>query len=125
MPAPVRMIDDMFTKYSVKYDGKNVTTTWTAVRDLMTARFQAGFSTTIGAVERIKTLLANRGVPPTDYAVYLSFALKLASKTFSHVGGSLAIMASALKQQWITAHGADPSILDAIIREITGVTAPY
>jgi len=115
----------MYRKYNAKYDGTNVTNAITAVKDIMDMRYQSAISVTFDVVDRVKALLAEKGVPPTQYAVYLSFALALASKTYSHSGNSLAIMASALKAQWKEEHGADPAILDAIIQEVTGLVAPY
>jgi len=120
-----RLTAGMYKKYSTKYDGTNVTNAVTAVKEIMDMRYQSAISVTFDVVDRIKALLADKGVAPTMYAVYLSFGLALASKTYSHSGNSLALTASALKAQWVEEHGADPAILDAIIQEVTGLVAPY
>ncbi len=125
MPARPRLLNDMFAKYSTKYDGKNVTTVLTALKPIMEARYQSGASVIFDVFDRVKTLLSNKGVSPAEYALYLSFAAKLASHTFSHSGNALAKYAAALKAEWVTGYGADPTIIDAIINEVTGLTAPY
>jgi len=91
----------------------------------MEARYEAGASVMYDVVERVRGLLDSLGVPAPLHGVYYAFAQKLASKTFSFSTATLQNYASALKTEWVTAHGADPSILDKIINIVLGAVPPY
>lgn len=121
----VKTLKEMYRKYELKYSGANVSAALTAVKPIMEASFQGASSVIFDAVERTRVLLNQLGIPSTQWGKYISFAEKLMKKTFSFSGATLALEASALKQEWITAHGADSAILDQIINLILGTTPPY
>lgn len=121
----VKRVADMYEKYNLKYDGANVTTVLTAIKALMDANFQAGATPIFNVVERVRALLDSEGIPATLWGVYISFAERLQSKAFSFSGNTLAKEAAALKQEWVTAHGADPNIIDKIVNLVLGVAPPY
>lgn len=123
--AVVRGYKDMYEKYTAKYSGANVTSALTAVKPLMEAIYEVATTTIYDIVERTRSVLTSKGVPSTLWSVYLSFAQKLAAKTFSFGGVTLAKEAAALKAEWITAHGADSSIIDELIELITGEAPGY
>lgn len=122
MPRKAR---DMFEKYPLKYDGENVTTKLTAVKPLMELRYEAASSVIDTAVEAARSILSAKGVPTGQWAIYIAFAEILASKTLKHKGATLDAEASGLKQYFVTAHGADPAILDEIITAIIGAVPAY
>lgn len=123
--AVVRDYKDMYEKYAAKYSGSNVTSALTAVKPLMETIYEMATTTIYDVVERARGVLAAKEVPSTLWAVYLSFAQKLAAKTFSFSGATLAKEAAALKAEWITAHGANSEIIDALIELITGEAPSY
>ena len=121
----VKTLKDMHQKYYLKYDGGNVTTRLTAVKDLMDARYEGATSVIYDVVERVRDILSEEGVPTGLWAKYLSFAQILAKLTFSHKGATLQKEASGVKNYFITAYKADPAILDRIIEVVIGVIPPY
>ncbi|MCD6487802.1 MAG: hypothetical protein J7K21_01070 [Desulfurococcales archaeon] len=121
----VKRLSDMHKKYELKYDGTNVTTRLTSVKDLMDSRYEAAMSTIYDVVERVRDVLAEEGVPSGLWAKYLSFAQRIAKLTFSHKGLTLQNEISAEKSYFVTAYKADPAILDRIIEVVIGVVPPY
>lgn len=121
----VKGLRDMVEKYSLKYDQANYTAAITAVKTLMESAYQAGHSVIYDVVERVRGILDSEGVPSTLWGIYLAFAQKLASKTFSFSIKTLQTEASALKAEFVAAHGADPDILDKIIEAILGSVPTY
>jgi len=121
----VKRLSDMHKKYELKYDGTNVTTRLTSVKDLMDSRYEAAVSTIYDVVERVRDVLAEEGVPSGLWAKYLSFAQRIVKLTFSHKGLTLQNEISAEKSYFVTAYNADPAILDRIIEVVIGVVPPY
>ncbi len=123
--ARVRSLKDMKKKYELKYDGTNVTTAITAVKDIMESRYEGAVSTIYNVVETVRNILSEEGVPSGLWAPYIAFGEELAKETFSHSGLTLQKIASGLKNQYITIHGCDPNVLDRIIEAIIGTVPPY
>lgn len=121
----VKTLSDMYRKYELKYSGTNVTAALTAVKPLMEAAYQGASSTIFNAVERTRVLLSQLGIPSTMWGKYIAFAEKLVKKTFNFKDATLALEASALKQEWIAAHKASAQVLDQIINLIIGTAPPY
>ena len=121
----VKRIQDMYEKYYTKYDGANVTTTFTAVRELMYARYEGAQSVIYNVVETTRDILAEEGVPTGLWAIYMAFAQIIASKTFSHKDKTLQTEISGVKNYFITAYKADPKILDRIVEAVLGILPPY
>jgi hypothetical protein len=112
-------------KYVAKYSGTNVTAALTAVKTLMDARYEAAMSVIYNAQEVARKVLSEKGVPPGVWAPYIAFAEQVARFQFSHSGLTLQKILSGLKSQYVSAHNCDPSILDSIILELTGIAPPY
>lgn len=121
----VKLLGDMLEKYEAKYSGDNVKTVITAIKTLMDSKYEASIAVIYDVVERARGVLDAEGVPATLWGVYLSFAQKLAKRTFSQKTAALQREAAALKAEWVTAHGADPDVLDKIINVIIGTVPPY
>lgn len=121
----VKLLGDMLDKYAVKYSGENVKTVLEAIKTLMDSKYEASIAVIYDVVERARGVLDAEGVPSIFWGVYLSFAQRLAKRTFSLKTAALQKEASALKAEWVTAHGADPDILDKIINVIIGTVPPY
>lgn len=121
----VKRIQDMYEKYTAKYSGDNVTATFTAVRDLMYARYEGAVSTIYNVVEVTRDILSQEGVPTGLWATYMAFAQMLARLTFSHKAKTLQAEISGLKNYFITAYKADPAILDRIVEAVLGTVPPY
>ena len=121
----VKRFQDMHEKWYAKYDGANVTTTLTAVKPLMEARYEGAQSTIYNVVERVRDILAEEGVPTGMYATYMAFAQIIARMTFSHKDKTLQTEISGVKNYFVTAYKADPAILDRIVEAILGIVPPY
>jgi len=121
----VKRLDDMHKKFELKYDGTNVTNRLNAVKDIMDSRYEAASSVIYNVVETVRDILSEEGVPSGLWAMYISFAEKIAKLTFSHKGLTLQKEVSAEKQHYITAFGADPALLDRIIEAVIGIVPPY
>jgi len=123
--ARVRSLKDMVVKYEAKYDGTNVTTAITAVKTIMDTRYEGAQSIIYSIVETVRDILSDTGVPSGQWAPYIAFAEELAKESFSHKGLTLEKIASGLKNQYVTMHNCDPSVLDSIIKAVLGQVPPY
>jgi len=113
------------TDYEIKYDGANVTTVLTAIKPSMDARYQDAVTVTRMAVETARRILNDLGIPTKDWAKYISFAQKIAKLTSSFSGDTLLKEVSAVKAYWVYDKKAEPTVLDAIIQGVIGITVPY
>jgi len=121
----VRSIKDMLEKYRAKYVPDTVGARFTAVKTLMDERYEGATSAIYNVVETVRAILTENAVPPALWGMYIAFGEILARYAFSHSGPVLERLASGLKQYWVTAKGADPTILDKIIEAIIGTVPPY
>lgn len=121
----VKRFSDMISKYETKYSGTNVTTALTAVKAIMDDRYEAAMSVIYNAQETARRVLSAAGVPSGLWVPYIAFAEEVAKEQFSHSGLTLQKILAGLKNQYVTAHGCDPTILDTIISELTGVAPAY
>jgi len=124
MPG-VKRFGDMREKYELKYDGANVTTALTAVEEIKNRRYEAFSSPIVNIIETVRPILEANGVPAGQHGIYYAFAQVIQSKAFSHSGATLDSIIAGKKSEWITAHKADPTILDKIILAIIGTLPPY
>lgn len=124
MPG-VRRFRDMREKYEIKYDGANVTTVLTNVLPLLLSRYEGASSPVVNTVETVRSILETSGVPAGLHGIYYSFAQELAKMMFSHSGPTLDLLISGKKAYYVTAHKADPKVLDKIILSILGAVPPY
>jgi len=112
-------------KYELKYNGTNVTNRLTALGTLVEENYETGVSNTYSAVQIVKNLLANLGVPPAQWGVYIAFGEKVAKYSVKYGGATLQIRISALEQFFENDFDANPSILTQIAQAITATAPPY
>jgi len=124
MPGVIRF-GGMREKYEAKYDGANVTTALTAVEEIKNRRYEAFSSPIVNIIETVRNILETNGVPAGLHGIYYAFAEVIQSATFSHFGASLDSYIAGKKAEWVTAHKADPTILDKIVLAIIGTLPPY
>jgi len=114
----VRTLRDRVEKFSAKVVAETVGARFGQVESIAKGRMLQGTSVMVTIREQTRNILEKEGVPAGNHAIYYSFAFKLASKAFSHSGGTLLKIAEGLKSWWVNTHGADPTILDKIINLI-------
>jgi len=125
MPV-VRKTADRLEKYELKYaDATTATARLTAVKTVMDLRYEAGSSPIVNAVDIVRNIVESEGVPAGLHALYYSFGQLVAKLMFSHTGTTLDKAIAGLKGMWVTAYGADSTILDKIITAILGAVPPY
>jgi len=125
MPV-VRKIADRLEKYELKYaDAATATARLTAVKTLMDLRYEAASSPIVNVVDSVRGIIETEGVPSGMHAIYYAFGQILAKLMFSHTGATLNKEIVGLKEMWVTAYGADPTILDKIITAVLGAVPPY
>jgi len=120
-----RSFGQAVNKYSTKYNGTNVTNRLTALGTLVEENYETGISNTYNAVQIAKTVLANAGVPPAQWGMYISFAEELAKYAVKYGGATLQARVNATAIQWENAYDANPSILTQIAQAVLGVSTPY
>jgi hypothetical protein len=119
--APVLQLN----KYKLKYDGANVTTVLTAIKDaVMVPRYQAAVTQITQDRETVRTLLEGMGVDPGLHGIHYAFGFAVSSAKFSHSGAVLQRTVSALRARFL-ALGGIADVLDAIAEALTGYTPYY
>lgn len=116
----VRTLKDRVEKFSAKMVADVVRARFEQVQAIASARVAEGMGPVVTIRELTRKVIEEAGVPDGDHAIYYAFAFKAASKAFSHSGPTLQKELEGLKAYFVTAHGADPAILDRIIRLILG-----
>ena len=120
-----RSFGQAVNKYALKYNGTNVTNRLTALGTLVEENYETGISNTYSAVEIVKNLLANLGVPPGIWGMYIAFGEEVAKYSVKYGGATLQIRISALEQFFENSFDANPSILTQIAQAIVGIAPPY
>jgi len=120
-----RSFSGAVAKYELKYDGTNFTNRLTALGNLVEQNYEEGISNTYDAVNIAKGVLADLGVPPGQWAVYIAFAEKLAKYSVKYGGATLQIRVNALAQYFENAYDANPSVLTQITQAVLGISTPY
>jgi len=116
----VRTLRDRVQKFSIKVVGDIVRDRFAQVEGIAKGRIAEGSAPVVAVRELVRKILEEEGIPTGYHAVYYSFALKAVSKALSHSGPTLVKEIEGLKAMWVTAHGADPAILDKIAKLIVG-----
>jgi hypothetical protein len=114
-----------FIKWRRKYDPATVGARFSQVADVAEARAQEGLTIYASMQEMVRGILDKYGVNGPDRAKYLGFANKLLNHSLRAKGEAAVKLAQGIKQFYVTAFGADPTILDEIIQVVTGWVAPY
>jgi len=117
----VRTLRDRVEKFSTKVVSDVVRDRFTQVETIAKGRVAEGLSPVVNIRELTRKILEEAGVPSGQHAVYYSYAFKAASKALSHSGETLNKELEGLKAMWVTAYGADPTIIDKIIKLVTGM----
>lgn len=119
------VVKDMATRYE-KFTAKTapdrVGSRYGAAKPIATSRFLEGITRIKPLVDTVKSLLDRLGVPAGHYGMYISFAEYIAKRAQSYSDKTLDNRILGAKANWV-ARGADPTILDAIINIIKGVTS--
>jgi len=123
--AIVKTFGQAVSKYSLKYNGTNVTNRLTALGSLVEENYETGVSVTYNAVGIAKNVLANLGIPPGHWGYYISFAEEIAKYSVHYGGQTLQIRISAIMSYFVTAYQADPSVLTQIAQAVVGTAPPY
>jgi len=112
-------------KYSLKFDPDIVRSRFAAVKDLAVERAEDGMITFYAIETLVKDILDKYGITGPNRATYLAFAKKLYRHALRHGKEAGIKVANGLKEYWVTAYGANPSILDEIINVVTAIAIPY
>ncbi len=120
-----RSFGEAVNKYSLKYNGTNVTNRLTALGTLVEENYETGISNTYNAVQIAKGVLENNGVPPALWGMYIAFAEEIAKYSVKYGGSTLQARVNALAQFFENAFDANPSIMTQIAQAILGVSTPY
>ncbi len=98
----------------------------TAVSPIAQSNFEQNESLMASINSQVSGLLTEVGVTGPNRAIYQGFALKLyRAKNRISNGPALGAMAQGLKQYYISAFNANPSILDQITALVTGSSTGY
>jgi len=112
-------------KYQLKYSGTNVTNRLTALGTLVEENYETGISNTYSAVGIAKEVLANGGIPVSQWGMYIAFAEELAKYSVKYGGATLQSRVNATAQYFENAYDANPAILTQIAQAVLGVSTPY
>jgi len=116
---------ERYEKWDAKYDPTTVGTRFGQVATVAKRRAQQGLNQWASMQDLVRPILNKYGIAGPDRAKYLGFANKLLRHMLRHAGDSAKKVAEGLKSYYVTAYGADPTILDEIIQVITGWVVPY
>ena len=116
----VRTLRDRVEKFSAKMVSDVVRDRFSQVQSIASLRVAEGMSPVVSVRELVRKVIESEGVPTGDHAIYYAFAFMAVSKAFSHSGPTLEKELEGLKAYFVTANGADPAILDKILRIIIG-----
>lgn len=116
----VRTLRDRVEKFSAKAVPDVVRDRFGQVETIAELRVAEGMGPVVTIRELVRKVIETEGVPTGQQAIYYSFAMKIASKAFSHSGPTLEKEVEGWKAYWVTANGADPTILDKIVKLIVG-----
>jgi hypothetical protein len=112
--------DDMFTKYSAKYNPTVVSTRFTDVKETALKRAQAGLTATATIREGIRKVLDTHGIAGGTRATYLAFGTKL----WKHVNRQKETCVTPIKNGLVayfkTAYGLSETILNAVATAVLG-----
>jgi hypothetical protein len=115
----------MYQKWKAKFDPDTIATRFEQVKDIAQERYEAAQSVIATVVDEARNTLTDLGVPPAQWGMYLAFVEQLAKASFSHRGAVLEKIAAGLKARYVTALGADPTVLDQLAQIVIGTVPPY
>ncbi len=125
-----RSFSQRYAKWQAKFTAfSNPTvanTILTAVSPIAQSNFEQNESAMASMNTQVAGLLTELGVTGPNRATYQGFALKLyRAKNRINNGPALGAMAQGLKQYYVAAFNANPSILDEITALVTGSSSGY
>lgn len=115
----VTTLTERYEKYSAKTTPERVGARYEASKTIAIKRMREGSSKIVSIRELVRSILDTAGVPAGQWAIYLSFAQRMASMTNSYTGPTLIRRVEGMKAGWL-AKGADPAILEKIVKLFTG-----
>jgi len=108
-------LSEQISKYTLKYDADNVKAVLTAIHDtIMVPRYQGAVVATRANIDRVKAILAEKGVPIGNYGVCISLGEVITKLLFSHTGASLISAVNGVKQRFV-ALGCPSDVADAVV----------
>jgi hypothetical protein len=116
---------DRFNKYAAKFDPATIQARLTQVKDVALQRAQEALIKYATIDELVRPILDRYGIAGPDRAMYLGFAKKLTRHLERVSGASAARMTDGLKNYYVSAFGANPDVIDAIIAVVAGAVAGY
>jgi len=111
----VKTLSDRVQKYVAKTPPDVTGTRYGDSKPIALRRFAEGVGTITYIRELVRNLLETKGVPSGLHGMYYAFAFKLVKANYSHTGAALDKIKEGLKA-WFVAKGADPAILDEIVK---------
>jgi hypothetical protein len=118
-------LSEQITKYSLKYSADNVKAVLSAIHDtIMVPRYQGAIVAVRANIDRVKAILAEKGVPIGVYGVCIALGEVITKLLFSHTGASLIAAVNGVKQRFI-ALGCPSDVADAIVSALVPVTGYY
>jgi len=121
----VRTPQRRYSKWSAKYVPDTISARFSQVETEAKERAQEGLIIYANLDFDIGATLDKYGVAGPARAVYLAFARKALKEAMRIGGKALDNMLLGLKSYFVTAMGADPTILDEIIKKIIGYVPTY
>lgn len=118
MPKP-KTLAERYSKFVAKMAPDRVGTRYEAAKPVALNRYVENISGIVDIRERVRHLLSTMGVPSAEWALYISFAQKVASFAQHLSGDTLIARVEGAKANFV-ARGADPDILTKLTNLITG-----
>jgi len=118
-------LSEQITKYTTKYSGDNVKAVLTAIHDtIMVPRYQGAIAAVRANIDRVKAILAGKGLPAGIYGVCIALGEVLTELLFSHSGATLVTAAQGVKNRFV-ALGCPSDVADAIVSALVPTAAYY
>jgi hypothetical protein len=112
--------DDMFAKYSAKYNPTVISQRFTDVKDPALKRAQSGLTAVATIREGIRRVLDTNGVAGGLRATYLAFGTKLWKHVNRQKEACVTSIKSGLIAYFKTAYGLSETILNAVATSVLG-----
>jgi hypothetical protein len=118
-------LSEQITKYALKYNADNVKAVLTAIHDtIMVPRYQGAIVAVRANIDRVKAILAERGLPIGVYGVCVALGEVITKLLFKHTGASLIAAVNGVKQRFI-ALGCPADVAEAIVSALVPITTYY
>ena len=119
MPKLVKYADDMIAKFTGKTAPDRVGARYDAAKPIAIPKYASNGLKYRVLIERARSTLTANDVPTGLWGVHIAFVLNLARHAEAYAGVLPASIVEGLKSEY-TLKGADPRILDALAKLVTG-----